>query len=272
MRRNRLTGILSTAAFRWLLIAALLAGIAVALVSILRRPPEMHLFARSIDTMKESRDTETSELTDAQIADDVRLSARLNTSYITVDTHWDYPDYMLRWVQAVRATGKHVWFRIQPNQWQNNNGTTGIMTPAAYEAAERAFMLAHPALFKPGDILDPCPEPEEGLYWKATYGAQWTTGAPNTATRAYNAFIRDTTRVADAALQQDGVHGVITTVRSTNSWFATHPGALEQATVAMMGRITVDSYPDAQTEIQLAPRAFACRSSTTSKQSGTCRS
>ena len=209
--------------------------------------PTTGSFVTSIDTMKESRDTETRPLTDAEIADDVGLAARLNTTYITVDTHWDYPDYMQRWVAAIRATGRHVWFRIHPNQWGNNNGTTGIMAPAAYESSEQSFLLAHPALFQPGDILDPCPEPENGLYWKATYGSGWTSGAPNAVTREYNAFIRATTDIADAALLQNGIAGVITTVRSTNSFFATHPGALEAATVTQMGRVTVDSYPEGTT-------------------------
>lgn len=39
----------------------------------------------------------------------------------------------------------------------------------------------------------------------------------------------------------------MTTVRSTNSFFATHPGPLEAATVARMGRLTVDSYPEGTT-------------------------
>jgi hypothetical protein len=203
----------------------------------------------SVDTMKESMDTSASPLSDAQITDDVNLSARLNPMYITVDTYMDYPAYMQRWVNAVRATGRHVWFRIHPNQWEDNNGATGIMTPAAYEATERAFILAHPALFQPGDILDPCPEPENGHYWVATYGSNWSWQPqyPNAATRDYNAFIRDTTTIADTALHQLGINGVITTVRSTNSWFDLNSGALEPATVSMMGRVTVDSYPDAET-------------------------
>ena len=204
-------------------------------------------FIASVDTMKESRDTETRPLSDAQIAADVNVAASLNTTYITVDTHWDYPAYMLRWADAVRAAGRHVWFRIHPNQWGNNNGTTGIMTPAQYEDSERAFILANPAIFRPGDILDPCPEPENGLYWRATYDDGWTAEAPNAATEEYNRFIRDTTDVADAALHQDGIDGVITTVRSTNSFFASHPGALEAATVSRMGRVTVDSYPEGTT-------------------------
>jgi hypothetical protein len=197
--------------------------------------------------MKESMDTDTWPLSTAQIADDVQLAASLNPSYITVDTFWDYPAYMRQWVNAVRATGRHVWFRIHPNQWENNNGVASIMTPAAYEAAERAFILANPSLFQPGDILDPCPEPENGKYWIATYGPRWTWYAPNPATHAYNDFLRTTTTVADTALHQLGINGVITTVRSTNSFFATHPDVLEAATVNMMGRITVDSYPDQYT-------------------------
>ena len=54
----------------------------------------MPTFVASVDTMKESRDTETRPLSSTEILDIVRLSARINTNYITVDTHWDYPDYM----------------------------------------------------------------------------------------------------------------------------------------------------------------------------------
>jgi len=204
-------------------------------------------FITSIDTMKQSRDTETHPLSDAQIADDIAAAARLGSGYITVDTRWDYPFYMARGVAAIRATGRRVWFRLHPNGWGADNGTTSVMTPARYEAEEHAFIVAHPSLFRPGDILDLCPEPENGLYWRATYGDGWTYDAPNDATRAYNAFIRDTSAIADAALHGVGIDGVITTVRSTNSYIATHPRVLEAATVARMGRITVDSYPEGMT-------------------------
>ncbi len=213
---------------------------------------QLHLFApeptpqffASIDTMKESRDTETRPLPQQEIANIVHLSASLNSNYITVDTHWDYPNYMKLWIDAIRAEGRHVWFRIHPNQWENNNSTTGIMTPMQYEASESHFLLTHATFFQAGDILDPCPEPEQGLYWKYTYQPQWTSNAPNAATRDFNAFLRDTTDVANKALQDDSISGVITNVRSTNSFFATHPDVLERATVQKFGRITVDSYPE----------------------------
>ncbi len=204
-------------------------------------------FFASIDTMKESRDTETRPLPSNEIFEIVKLSASVNTNYITVDTHWEYPGYLQQWVNAIRATGRHVWFRSQPNQWENQNGATGTMTPAQYEAAERSFILAHASLFQPGDIFDACPEPEQGNYWFKQYDERWTWNAPNSATREYNAFIRDTTDVADAAFQQKSIHGVITTIRSTNTFFASHSDVFEQATAKRLGRITIDSYPEQST-------------------------
>lgn len=209
--------------------------------------PSSPTFFASVDTMKESRDTERHPLSLREITSIVNLSASLNTNYITVDTHWEYPAYLQEWIQAIRATGRHVWFRAHPNQWENNNGAAGVMTPAQYETAERSFILAHPSFFQPGDIFDACSEPEEGHYWKIMYGSGWTSQAPNAATRQYNAFLRDTSAIADAAFHQLGVQGVITGIRSTNSFFAAHPDVLEQATVSTFGYITVDSYPEGYT-------------------------
>jgi hypothetical protein len=194
--------------------------------------------------MKESMDTDAHPLTKTQIADDVNLVASLDPSYITVDTFMEYPAYMHAWVDAVRAAGKRVWFRIHPNQWEDSNNTVGIMSPEAYEAEERSFIAAHASLFHAGDILDPCPEPENGFYWNATYGPRWREHAPNAATDAFNAFIRDTTRVADVALHTAGVDGVITSIRSTTAWLAETPKVLYPATIAWLGLVTVDSYPD----------------------------
>lgn len=204
-------------------------------------------FVASVDTMKESMDTETRPLTDAQIANDVNLAASLNVTHITVDTHWDYPAYAQKWINAIRAAGKHVWFRMHPNQWENNNGTTGIMTPSQYLAAETAYITGHPTFFQSGDILDMNPEPENGLYWKATYGNSWTSGAPNTATDDFNSFYINVTETANTALAQIGVSSVITNIRSTNSWFAMNPSSLYQSTVNHMGVVTIDSYPDQDT-------------------------
>ncbi len=234
---------------RYILTCILLVIVALATCVVFSQQSATHAadatgFFSSIDTMKVSRDTETHPLADAEIGQIVGVASKLHSQYIAVDTLWDYPDYMAQWINAIRATNHHVWFRGHPNQWENNNHTPGIMTPQAYEEVEKQFILAHPTFFQPGDIFDACSEPEEGHYWRATYNTGWTSHAPNTATRDYNAFLRDTTDVADAALHQSGISGVITTIRSTNSFFATHPDVLEAATVQKFGYVTVDSYPE----------------------------
>ena len=199
-------------------------------------------FVASIDTMKESMDTDAYPLTPAQIADDVNLAATLDTNYITVDTHWDYPAYMQEWVHAVRKAGRHVWFRIHPNAWGGTNGVQARLTPAEYLTKEAAFIKANLQLFQAGDILDMNPEPEDGPYWPKTYGKNWTSNA--TAMKQYNRFFVAVSSTASDTLASSGRTGVITTVRSTNSWFAENPKALFPSTVAYMHRVTIDSYPD----------------------------
>jgi hypothetical protein len=238
--------------FKWtrliiIMIIVLLVGILAGRFFSLSQPHPRMPFIASIDTMKVSRDTLREPLSTEEIRTIVALSASLGTNYITVDTQWDHPDYMAQWIHAIRLAGRHVWFRIHPDQWENTNGSTGIMTPAQYMTSEEAFIEAHPSFFQPADILDPCPEAEQGLYWKAIYGQNWTRGAPNKATAEYNRFLRQTTDTANIALQRNGINGVVTTVRSINSFIATHRSVLEQATVDKFGSITVDSYPDQDT-------------------------
>ena len=196
-----------------LLLIALLIGTLATRYALAGRGPAVACepsFVTSVDTMKESKDTARAPLTDAQIAATVTRAVTLNVAYIAVATDWDVtPDYLRAWVRAVRAAHKHVWFRIHPAQWENDYDTTGVMSPEAYLTALDRFIATTHDLFAPGDILDPCPEPENGKYWSATFGAGWDSVAQRTAaTDAYNHFILDGTRVADAALARAGIGGV----------------------------------------------------------------
>src|SRR5579884_1307070 len=76
-------------------------------------------FIASIDTMKLSRDTATQPLSMQEISRSVEALTSLNTNYITVDTQWDYPNYMAEWIKAIRSVKRHVWFRIYPRQWED---------------------------------------------------------------------------------------------------------------------------------------------------------
>ncbi len=202
-------------------------------------------FITSVDTMKESKDTARAQLTDAQIQATIARAAALNAEYIAVSTDWDFTlDYLRRWVTATRAAKKHVWFRVHPAQWENDYDVGGVMTPDAYLTSLSTFIASAPELFRAGDILDPCPEPENGKYWLATYGGGWDLTAQRTAaTDDYNRFILDGTHIADTALARAGVSGVTTTIRSTNGRIAASPAVLYPQTTARLGRVTIDSFP-----------------------------
>ncbi len=198
-----------------------------------------------VDTMKESRDTVANPLTEAQMNQDVRLTATLPVTHISVDTPYDYPEYLARWVGAVRRTGKRVWFRCAFNAWEGSYNTPATMTPAEYITRLRAFVATHASLFRAGDIFDPLPEPENGPYWARTspQGSSWTwKDAPNATTDEYNRFFLQASQAAQETLALAGIKGVITTVRSTNGYIAARPTTLYPATVAKMGRVTTDSY------------------------------
>ena len=198
----------------------------------------------SVDSMKLSRDTDTNQLSQAEVNSAVAAMAQIGSNYITVDGYWSYPDYAQKWVDAIRAQGKHVWFRMQPAQWEDNAGTTGIMAPSTFLTGEQAFILGHPSLFASGDVYDAISEPENGLYWAATYGDCVTCNAPNSYTQAYNQFILDSTNTANAAFATLGISGIVTGIRSTNGYYASHPEALYNSTVAALGFVTYDSYPE----------------------------
>jgi hypothetical protein len=197
-------------------------------------------------------------LTVSQIAADVNLCARLNTNYITVDTHYDEDVYMAQWVAAIRASGKHVWFRASFKDWGAN--PSDALSPSEYLQQLHTFILGHPNLFRAGDIFDPNAEPENSAHWRLTYGPQWSwqPPAPNPATDAFNDFVVGLVDTTEAAFQQLGLKGVVAIVNSVDPWLAEHPQVLYSSTIQRLGNIvTVDAYPDAETTTpSIAARAW----------------
>lgn len=199
---------------------------------------------RSVDSMKLSRDTLRSPLSDAQIAADVALDATLHLTHIAVDVYYDDPAYMARWVRAVRRVGLHVWFRAHWYAWEDHRERRGDMDPRAYIAATRRFLQGHADLLQDGDIFDFCPEPENGAYWLQTYGDGWSWR--NRAARsAFNTFIRSGIYMASTTLANRGRGGVLITVVSVNASIAER--MLSKPTVERLGMITLDLYSEGRT-------------------------
>lgn len=217
--------------------------------------PTLVLSFACVDTMKESRDTQAigARLTSTQIKDSVAVAAAMNTSHISVDCTFSSSDYAQQWVYAIREAGKSVWFRsyidtgtlVTVKGFDGNNHV--VLTPSNAVAAIADWVRRNRSLFAPGDIVDPDPESENNPYWYWTYGNTWSywtpTGgsAPNDATNAFNQYLLD----SSAAVRTNVVvPHVITGIRSTNDWWATHPLSLYPSTTAQLGYVTVDGYPE----------------------------
>jgi hypothetical protein len=196
--------------------------------------------------MKLSRDTLQDPLSDAQIAALIRLDVHLHLTHVTADVYYDDPSYLARWARAIHRAGLHVWFRAHWYAWEDHQGgrARGHMSPSAYLAATQRFLQQHAALFQNGDIFDFCSEPENGAYWRQTYGPGWSWRNQR-ARQAFNAFIRDGVAMATATLASLGHSAVMVRVVSVNDTVAL--GLLSAPTVHSLGLITIDLYPELTT-------------------------
>jgi hypothetical protein len=198
--------------------------------------------ATSIDTMKESADAAALPMTVAQIDDDVAQLAKLNPTYITVNTPMDKATRYREWVQAIRAHGRKVWHRPFGYAYPASLNDT----PAQYLAQLRTFILQNPDLFKPGDILDGYPEADGLAYWRnPAYfppDAFWWPTPPNQYCDQFNKFLVDLSTVAQDALLGAGISGVDTGIRSLNPWWATSPCLYDSTITALGGYLTMDVY------------------------------
>ena len=199
---------------------------------------------RAVDSMKLSRDTLKLQLSDAQIAAVVRLDARLHLTHVSVDVYFDDPLYLGRWVRAVRKLGLKVWFRGHWYGWEDHRERRGDLTPDLYIEATRRFLQEHATLLENGDIFDFCSEPENGAYWLRAFGNGWSWRNPAAKT-AFNSFIRSGLYMASTTLGNRGRGGVLTTAISVNYSIATR--MLSKPTVARLGMITLDLYPEGTT-------------------------
>jgi hypothetical protein len=211
--------------------------------------PAAQNFIGCVDTMKESKDSET--LTLAQIEDDVNLIATIpGVTHIAFATPYDFaantPNIQQQWVSSIRAAGKKVWWRCQFNDWEGDWGTPGTMTDVGYLTALQTWLNTYGSLMANGDIFDFCPEPNNGNFWAAVYGGSWS--GVQIALNNYNWFIVSGISTVQNYLQSQGItvngpNGVETRIQSQGSYFAAATSGLYNATLDTF--ITFDIYPDA---------------------------
>jgi len=135
-------------------------------------PPSGPKFIASIDTMKLSKDLAAYGFTTAD-TQAIDLAAATNATHITDNAPLEYPAVEEAYANRIHADGEHVWFRLNAFGVNIAHGDLGDGYPTfapGYLTRLHEVMLAHPGMFKAGDILDGDAEAENSVWWANQYG------------------------------------------------------------------------------------------------------
>lgn len=208
---------------------------------------------RSVSSMKETKDKVCGQDSASYVGRWVVKAADLGVNYVSVETPYDNPScgssvaYTRRWIDAIRAQGLRVWHRHMPLAFEGIYDTP--KRRGDYLTLISRYIRDNPELFAEGDIFTPIPEPQNG-------GIQGVTWCGNgvcqfRSKEEFNRWLRDAMDVADTAFRAIGLGGKIQIgyygFDGFVAWGAHNPdwdGILEDATVAKMGNITIDHYPE----------------------------
>ena len=208
---------------------------------------------RSVSSMKETKDKICGQDDQATINKWVAKAAELGANYIAVETPYDNPacgnalNYTKQWVDAIRASGLKVWHRHMPLAFEAIYDTAKVK--GDYLSMVSSYIKNNVTLFADGDIFTPIPEPQNG-------GIGGVTGCSNgicqfDSAAMFNKWLRDAIDTSELAFQSIGLGGKMKIgyygFDGFVAWGSNNPdwhGILEDATVAKMGNITIDHYPE----------------------------
>lgn len=209
---------------------------------------------RSTSSMKETKDRVCNQRDATFITNWVNTAYELGVTHIAVETPYDNPNcgsavqYTKSWVDAIHAKGLKVWHRHMPLAFEGiydipKNSSTNYLSQIS------SYIQANPTFFREGDIFTPIPEPQNGGIQGITYcpqGICMFTGATH-----FNAWLRDAITSSENAFSSIGLGGKMRVgyygFDGFVAWGDNNPdwdGILEDATVAKMGNITIDHYPE----------------------------
>ncbi len=207
---------------------------------------------QSIDSMKDTKDTICGQRPLDWINKWLDKAVELGANYVAISTPYENPScgdalsYTKTWVKAIRAHGMHVWHRHMPLSFEGIYSTPKT-TGNNYLDLISNYIKNNPDLFENGDIFTPIPEPQNGGIQGITYCANSVCQFQSAA--QFNQWLRDamtTAKNAEQAIGKDmkigyyGFDGFVAWGDKNPDWH----GILEDSTVAQMGNITIDHYPE----------------------------
>lgn len=209
---------------------------------------------QSVSSMKETKDRICNPRDASWIAGWVDRAKELGVNYVAVETPYDNPScgsslaYTKLWVDTIRSKGLKVWHRHMPLAFEGIYSVT--KTKKDYLNLISNYIKKNPSLFASGDIFSPIPEPQNGGISKITYCAGGVCQFDSASN--FNLWLRNAIDVSNAAFSSIGLGGKMKVgyygFDGFVAWGSNNPdwhGILEDATVAKMGNITIDHYPEA---------------------------
>lgn len=200
--------------------------------------PNSSSLVLSIDAMKMSRDTLS--LSREQIQMLCQEARNTGATHIAIGTPYDdfAYKYLKDWVSIAKSQdiGLNVWLRGNFSDWENwheNKIHNPVATPEDHHRQFSQFLakLHHDGLISPGDIVSPCPEPENGKI----IGSYWDNK------QKLQNFIRDSYINARNTLDSFGLSGV----RVVFSYNADVAADLPTEIYDLLKIIGLDHYPAA---------------------------
>ncbi|MCR4324965.1 MAG: hypothetical protein NUV69_04745 [Candidatus Curtissbacteria bacterium] len=178
----------------------------------------------------------------------------LGANYVSVETPYDSPScgnslaYTRIWVREIRERDMKVWHRHMPLAFEGIYGKSKDPN-ANYLKQISDYIKANPDLFAEGDIFTPIPEPQNGGIQGITFCHGGVCIFPNREN--FNVFLRVAIDMSQDAFSEIGKNNIKIGYYGFDgfvAWGHNNPdweGILEDETIAKMGNITIDHYPEA---------------------------
>jgi len=217
--------------------------------------PNVGWSIKSVSSMKETKDRICNQRSSDFVYKWVARAKELGANYVAVETPYDSPpcadalSYTKLWVQAVRESGMSVWHRHMPLAFEAIYDTPKS-TDTDYLSQIENYITSNASLFASGDIFTPIAEPQNGGIQGVTYCDKGTCQFDSK--EDFNTWLRDAIDVSNSAFATIALGGKVKTgyygFDGFVAWGHNNPdwdGILEDATIAKMGNITIDHYPQA---------------------------
>jgi len=213
---------------------------------------------QGVDVMKYSKDVLCNPPTQTFMNQEADKAAEVGANYLSISGFYDSPTcgsaltILTNWVNTARAHNLKVWFRMKDLKFEGDYSQPKTFNPDGMRHQKLMVdWIAANNLVQNGDIFTPNAEPQNGGINGVTY-----CGSPAncqfTGKSDFNIWLQQIHIMADLGFKAKGLTGVKVGYYGFDGFIAAGLGnpdwqgqsQLEASTIAMMGPVAIDHYPE----------------------------